>query len=78
MFLCLSSFIGTQDSYATVEGIIAREGIPSVKALKGKKLAVTFASSAHVLVLDVFKNEAGNAPTPPGLLLKAISRAYPS
>ncbi|MCF8146519.1 MAG: ABC transporter substrate-binding protein [Deltaproteobacteria bacterium] len=51
------SIIGTQDSYATVEGIIAREGIPSVKALKGKKLAVTFASSAHVLVLDVLKTE---------------------
>jgi len=51
------SIIGTQDSYATVEGIIAREGISSVKALKGKKLAVTFASSAHVLVLDILKAE---------------------
>ena len=49
------SIIGTQDSYATVEGIIAKEGITSVKALKGKKLAVTFASSAHVLVLDILK-----------------------
>lgn len=44
---------GTQDSYATVEGIVAKEGIKSIKDLKGKKLAVTFASSAHVLVLDI-------------------------
>ncbi|MEJ2586715.1 MAG: aliphatic sulfonate ABC transporter substrate-binding protein [Deltaproteobacteria bacterium] len=51
------SVIGSQDSYATVEGIIARENISSVKDLKGKKLAVTFASSAHVLVLDILKDE---------------------
>jgi len=47
--------VGTQDSYATVEGLIAREGIGSVKDLKGKKLAATFASSAHVLVLDLLE-----------------------
>jgi taurine transport system substrate-binding protein len=51
------SVIGSQDSYATVEGIISKEDISSVKDLKGKKLAVTFASSAHVLVLDILKNE---------------------
>lgn len=44
---------GTQDSYATVEGIIAREDIKAVQGLKGKRLAAPFASSAHVLVLDV-------------------------
>ncbi|MBW1779759.1 MAG: aliphatic sulfonate ABC transporter substrate-binding protein [Deltaproteobacteria bacterium] len=49
--------IGTQDSYATVEGIIATKGITSIGDLKGKKLAVTFASSAHVLVLDILKQE---------------------
>lgn len=47
--------VGTQDSYATVEGIIARKGIKSIKDLKGKKLAATFASSAHVLVLDILE-----------------------
>jgi taurine transport system substrate-binding protein len=46
---------GTQDSYATVEGIVAKDEIKSVKDLKGKKLAVTFASSAHVLVLDILE-----------------------
>jgi taurine transport system substrate-binding protein len=50
------SVIATQDSYATVEGIIAREAIRSVNDLKGKKLAVSFASSAHVLVLDILKS----------------------
>ncbi len=49
------SIVGTQDSYATVEGIIAKSGITTVKDLKGKKLAVSFASSAHVLVLDLLK-----------------------
>jgi taurine transport system substrate-binding protein len=43
----------TQDSYETAEGIIVRSGIRSIPDLKGKKLAVQFASSAHVLVLDV-------------------------
>ncbi len=47
--------IGTQDSYATVEGIIARKGINSIQDLKGKKIAATFASSAHVLVLDILE-----------------------
>jgi len=46
---------GTQDSYATVEGIIAKEGIKTIKDLKGKKLAAPFASSAHVLVLDLLE-----------------------
>jgi taurine transport system substrate-binding protein len=53
----LKSFyiLGTQDSYATVEGIIGKENIRSVADLKGKRLAVTFASSAHVLVLDILE-----------------------
>jgi taurine transport system substrate-binding protein len=45
----------TPDSYATVEGIIARESIKSIKDLKGKKVAAPFASSAHVLVLDMLE-----------------------
>jgi taurine transport system substrate-binding protein len=52
---------GTQDSYATVEGIIVRSGIRSIKDLKHKKIAVTFASSAHVLVLDVLKRNGLDA-----------------
>jgi taurine transport system substrate-binding protein len=44
---------GTQDSYATVEGIIAKEKIDTVKDLRGKRIAAPFASSAHVLVLDM-------------------------
>ncbi|MDP2861835.1 MAG: ABC transporter substrate-binding protein [Desulfobacterales bacterium] len=46
---------GTPDSYATVEGVIAREKIKRLEDLKGKKLAVPFASSAHVLVLDLLE-----------------------
>jgi taurine transport system substrate-binding protein len=46
---------GTQDSYATVEGIIAKEDIKTIKDLKGKRIAAPFASSAHVLVLDILE-----------------------
>ena len=53
--------IGSQDSYATVEGIIAGKEIQTVGDLEGKKLAVAFASSAHVLVLDVLERN-GLAP----------------
>lgn len=52
---------GTPDSYATVEGIVGKKSIKSAKDLKGKKLAVTFASSAHVLVLDIL-NQNGLDP----------------
>jgi len=45
----------TPDSYATVEGIVARKDIKTVQDLKGKKLAATFASSAHVLALDILE-----------------------
>ncbi len=46
----------TQDSYAKVEGLIARENIKSIADLKGKKVAAPFASSAHVLVLDLLEH----------------------
>lgn len=46
---------GTQDSYATVEGIIANKSIKTIKDLKGKRIAAPFASSAHVLVLDILE-----------------------
>jgi taurine transport system substrate-binding protein len=46
---------GTPDSYATVEGLIAKESIKNIKDLKGKKVAAPFASSAHVLVLDLLE-----------------------
>ncbi|BBO68142.1 taurine ABC transporter substrate-binding protein [Desulfosarcina alkanivorans] len=46
---------GTQDSYATVEGIIAKESIKTIKDLRGKRIAAPFASSAHVLVLDILE-----------------------
>ena len=45
----------TQDSYATVEGLIAKDSIKSIADLKGKKVAAPFASSAHVLVLDLLE-----------------------
>jgi len=45
--------IGTQDSYATLEGIVAPTEIETVEDLEGKQIAVTFASSAHNLLIDI-------------------------
>ena len=45
--------IGTQDSYATLEGIVAPTDIETVEDLAGKQIAVTFASSAHNLLIDI-------------------------
>lgn len=46
---------GTQDSYATVEGLIVKDYIKSMSDLVGKKIAVTFASSGHVFALDILE-----------------------
>lgn len=51
---------GTQDSYATVEGIIAKDAVKSIHELKGKRIAAPFASSAHVLVLDILAQNGLN------------------
>lgn len=45
--------IGTQDSYATLEGLVAPTEIETVEDLEGKQIAVTFASSAHNLLIDI-------------------------
>jgi taurine transport system substrate-binding protein len=55
------SVIAIPESFGRVEGLMAREGIKSIQDLKGKKLGVTFASIAHLLVLDLIAN-AGLKP----------------
>lgn len=47
------SIIGTPEDFGRVEGLFARSNIQSVQALRGKKIGVTFASSSHLLTLDV-------------------------
>ena len=49
------AIIAIPDSFGRVEGILAREDVNSIEDLKGKKIGVTFASSAHLLVLDVLE-----------------------
>ena len=55
------SIIAIPESFGRVEGIVGRQGIHSIADLKGKKLGVTFASSAHLLVLDILE-KAGLKP----------------
>lgn len=47
--------IGTQDVYSGQEGIVANEKIKTLADLKGKKLALPFSSSSHVIVYDLLK-----------------------
>jgi taurine transport system substrate-binding protein len=53
--------VAMPDSYAAVEGIIVKEGIQSVNDLKDKTIAVTYGSSAHVLVLDILETAGMSA-----------------
>lgn len=47
--------VGSPDSYATVEGIIASNQIQSIEQLRGKKIGLPFATSSHVLTLDILE-----------------------
>ena len=47
--------IATPNNYGKVEGLLVRSDVNSITDLKGKKIGVTFASSAHVLLLDLLK-----------------------
>ncbi len=47
------SIIAVPETFGRVEGLIGRENVKSLSDLKGKKIGVTFASSAHLLVLDI-------------------------
>lgn len=53
--------IGTQDKYLRQEGLVAQRDITSVADLRGKKIAVTFSSSSHVILLDLLE-QAGLDP----------------
>lgn len=55
------SIIAIPENFGRVEGIVGRSDIRNIADLKGKKLGVTFASSAHLLVLDVL-DKAGLKP----------------
>ncbi|HUH59068.1 MAG TPA: ABC transporter substrate-binding protein [Candidimonas sp.] len=45
--------IGVPENFGRVEGLFVRTGINTIQDLKGKTIGTTFASSAHMLVLDL-------------------------
>ena len=55
------SVIGAAEDFGKVEGLFVRNDVQSVRDLKGKKIGVTFASSAHLLVLDLLTGAGLNA-----------------
>lgn len=52
------AIIGVPENFGRVEGLIVRDGVQNLQDLKGKKIGVTFASSAHLLVLNLL-DQAG-------------------
>ncbi|MFC5508634.1 ABC transporter substrate-binding protein [Bosea massiliensis] len=71
------SVLAAPDSYATVEGVIASADIKSIKDLKGKKIGVPFATSSHVLALDVLE-QAGLDPNKDVTLINLPASDTPS
>lgn len=55
------SIIGAYSNSTNLEGLIAHRNIESIKSLKGKKIGTSFASTAHLLLLDLL-NTAGLNP----------------
>lgn len=53
--------IATPNNFGRAEGVLVRDDVKDVAGLKGKKIGVTYASSAHVLLLDVLR-QAGLNP----------------
>ncbi|MFL9927621.1 ABC transporter substrate-binding protein [Herbaspirillum lusitanum] len=53
--------IATPNNFGKAEGMLVRDGVKSLNELKGKKIGVTYASSSHVLLLDVLA-QAGIDP----------------
>ncbi|MFJ3056967.1 ABC transporter substrate-binding protein [Herbaspirillum sp. NPDC087042] len=53
--------IATPNNFGRAEGLLVRENIKELADLKGKKIGVTYASSAHVLLLDVLAQAGINA-----------------
>jgi taurine transport system substrate-binding protein len=51
------SLFGAPDIYTGQEGIIASKNIRSIEDLKGKKVAVPFSSSSHVMLIDLLKQK---------------------
>ena len=55
------SLLGSFSDSTKLEGLVAQPGIKSIPELKGKKIATSFASTAHLLLLDLL-NAAGLNP----------------
>lgn len=55
--------IATPNNFGKAEGLLVRDDVNSLADLKGKKIGVTYASSSHVLLLDVLAQANINPET---------------
>lgn len=60
--------IATPNNFGRAEGVLVRPNVAGIAQLKGKKIGVTFASSAHVLILDLLKQAGMNADSDVSLI----------
>lgn len=54
--------ISTPNDFGKAEGLLVHDNVKTLADLKGKKIGVTYASSSHVLLLDVLR-QAGMDPS---------------
>lgn len=54
--------ISTPNNFGKAEGLLVHDNVKTLADLKGKKIGVTYASSSHVLLLDVLR-QAGMDPS---------------
>jgi taurine transport system substrate-binding protein len=54
--------ISTPNNFGKAEGLLVHDNVKTLAGLKGKKIGVTYASSSHVLLLDVLR-QANMDPT---------------
>ncbi|MCX7169113.1 MAG: ABC transporter substrate-binding protein [Proteobacteria bacterium] len=71
------SLVAVPDDFGRVEGLFSRSDVTSLQGLKGKKIGVTFASSSHLLVLDLLTS-AGLSPDTDVVLLNVPAPELPA
>ncbi|MBC2382048.1 ABC transporter substrate-binding protein [Pseudomonas sp. WS 5106] len=69
--------VSEPDSFVTVQGVFTNGEIKDIASLKGKKIGVTYASSGHILILDLLK-QAQMDPNKDVMLLNIPTQEMPA
>lgn len=69
--------VSEPDSFVTVQGVFSNSSVSDIAGLKGKKIGVTYASSGHILILDLLK-QAKMDPAKDVMLLNMPTQEMPA